>query len=184
MSTPANNYMCESCGALTREPSHLPKGRHVWCVCPRCSDALQARSVPVFGKELRDLEPPATAKAGWWSYRFACEELGYTLFHADTLTERDALHRRWNQWMGGLLGLMEQRDILMYRKALEGSAFVESWGRTNGAVVIAEPLAEWLLPRIVHESKKDVLTREPSRATLEAAAGIPKRGALSARRES
>lgn len=172
-------FLCESCGAKTSTPQYLPRGtRHLWCVCDRCHGALQQRSAPVFGAALRDLPQPAGGFAGWWSYRIACEELGYTLFHADTRKERDALHRRWNQWLGGLLLLADTRDILMYRNALEGADFVNAWDRTHRAVRIPDALAEWLLPRIVHESKKEVLTREPSRATLEAAAGVPKRGAL------
>lgn len=177
MSTPTT-FLCESCGVTTREPAHLPRGRHLWCVCPRCNDALQARSMPVFGKPLRDLPDPSGGHAGWWSYRFACEELGYTLFHADTRTERDTLHRRWNQWLAAMLLLAQQHDILLYRNTHEGNAFVESWGRVHGVIQVPEELAMWLLPRICHESKRDLLTGAPSRATLEAAAGVPKRGAL------
>lgn len=180
MSKTPSVFLCESCGAKTSSPCRLPRGRHVWCVCDRCAEALDGSypQAPVFGAPLRDLPQPAGGYAGWWSYRIACEELGYTLYHADTRQERDALHRRWNQWLGGLLLLADTRDILMYRNALEGADFVNAWDRTHRAVRIPDALAEWLLPRIVHESKKDVLTRAPSRATLEAAAGVPKRGAL------
>lgn len=172
-------FLCESCGAKTITPQYLPRGaRHIWCVCERCHGALPQRHAPVFGAALRDLPQPAGGFAGWWSYRIACEELGYTLFHADTRPERDALHRRWNQWLGGMMQLLDAKDALMYRNFLEARDFVAAWGRTHGAIRIPAELAAWLLPRIVHDSKKDVLTAAPSRAMLEAAAGVPKRGAL------
>ncbi len=165
--------MCEACGAGTPSPAFLTRGRHRWAVCDRCAAAMPQRSTPVFGAELRALEPPMTAHAGWWAYRLACDELGYTLYHTETRHERDALHVRWNQWLGGLMRVQEARGLLIYAATHEASGFLEAWDRTHRPVRVPEALGAWLIPRIVHVSKQSLLTAAPSRATLEAAAGVP-----------
>ena len=140
-------HMCEACGAGTPSPAFLARGRHRWAVCDRCEAAMPQRSTPVFGAELRALEPPMTAHAGWWAYRLACDELGYTLYHTETRHERDALHVRWNQWLGGLMRLQEARGLLIYASTHEASGFLEAWDRAHRPVRVHEALSAWLIQR-------------------------------------
>lgn len=165
--------MCEACGSGVLDPCLIARGRHRWAMCPRCAAALQTPGTPVWGTPVRDLPPPMSAHAGWWSYRFACDELGYTLFHTDTRTQRDRLHVRWNQWLGGLMRLQEAQGLLIYAATHDASGFLEAWDRAHAPVRIPGTLGAWLIPRIVHSSKQSLLTAAPSRATLEAAAGVP-----------
>lgn len=177
--TLVSKSMCESCGVGVKDVQHVPKGRYLWRCCQRCAGVLATEpSTPVFGLPLHDLPQPLSAYSGWWAYRIACDDLGYTLFHATSRAMRDALHSRWNAWLGGILQLQAERGTMLYRDTHEGNAFVEAWGRNHRPALVTPALAAWLLPRVVPDQSKSLLTATPSRATLEAAAGIPKRGAL------
>ena len=173
--------MCESCGCATDRPKTLTKVRHVWRMCERCHRTMKRKgpSHLVFGAGVRNLPPPITMRSGWWAYRLAAQDMGYTLWHADTREKREALHRHWNRWMGAFAVVQAKAGTLPYRNTHEANQFLEEWEGRYGAVQMNPRAMGWVLEHCVRDEDQKHLTTNASRAILEAAAGIPRRGALS-----
>ncbi len=179
MSTVAT-LMCEHCGAPVAGPHAKTTRRGImkWTACPRCAKASRSRG-RLFGCAVQDLPEPLGSPAGWWTYRLACAELGYTLWTAKGRPERDRLHARWNGWLSSVLTMQRDRGTMLYRDALEGGAYVEEAAQKWPGPHLTARWAAWLIPRVTHDSKRHLLTATPTRDMLEEALGIPKRGALS-----
>lgn len=172
--------MCEHCGAPVERPIEVPKGRHVWKCCERCDRVIRGgvKNGNVFGIPVLQLPHPSTCYAGWISYRLAAQQVGFTLFSAKTRAERDHLHLRWNKVMGSIATLQANAGTLVYQETHVKTRLLEYWEDAFGIDKVSPETARWLLPRIVPDSQRHLLTGAPARHMLETIAGVPKRGAL------
>ena len=93
----------------------VPVGAQTWGCCMTCAELMRSvqkgapRPAQPFGRDTFTLAPAQQGMAGWASYRYACHEVGYTLFTARDRAERDLLHDTWSRWSAYLL--RERRNI-------------------------------------------------------------------------